>query len=1079
MVSRAKTVRLLLLGCLIGVATACGKPGTYSQRDAELNDHGVAQMGRYEYEDAHATFSSVVESAPSWLDAQVNLAIATLNRQREGDEKLALSTLEKVLEKAPQHQRAVYTSGLIYLYLGQTEQAIPLFQNVAAMDPGDAYATYFLGQALLQAGDHVEASTWLVRAVALDPYLRSAYWAAAQALRRTKRVDEATDLLEDYQRFEPNPAAKLAGFSYKRMGPKAEALATPTPPQSPPEIPDGALFSEPQRIDLKNWNDATLTSVDVNADGLVDLVVSTTLRTTIFQGNLERGFTVLEGHPLNGQTGAPLWGDIDNDGLVDVAFCSPEGARLWQQTIRAQWDPIPVNAAEPCLAGALFDSDHDGDLDLFLTGPTGNLLLSNNRDGTFRSLAGDLGLRSQGGTQILATDLDADRDIDLLVLGPNDQHDIWHNDRTWQYKTVPALKDLSKSAIKALTVADVNADGFTEIYTLQKPGGLGVWQRNGSAWQFEPVIAPDRSKRTWDEIAVNDFNGDGRPDLLLSGPNGFDVFDLANDLFLFTSDIEITSAIAVTLRPEDGPSVVVVGKTGLYAWHPGPGRHPFLTLIPTGKSEAEQMRSNASGIGTRIKVRSGGRWSVVESLDSHSGPGQSLSPISIGLAGEESANFVALEWSDGVSQSESNLSTDEIHTVAEIQRQLASCPVVFAWDGSSYRFATDVLGVGGLGFLAEPGVYNPPRPFERYLMRADQLRPRNGRYLIKLTEPMEEAAYVDAVTIDVYDLPEDWSLALDERMGVNDPVVTGRAITYQHSIRPSRATNQSGNDVTSLVRRRDKRAPDPGSIDHRFVGLLDDNQVITLEFDDPIETAGAVLLADGWVEYGYSQTVFAAWQAGKRYRAPSIEIRDRDGMWHPLLTEFGYPAGMPKPMAVPLTNLPSGTTALRLSTNMEIYWDRLQIVWEEALTDTAPITIQPVSARIGKIGFPKRITTEQRLPHYDYDDRSPYWDTKYQAGFYTTLGDAHELIEEVDGALAIIGGGEEIHLEFPALAPALPGYERYFVLDFRGYAKDMDLYTEHGETIAPLPRNLSLDTAALAHRNRLHERYNVRFQAGR
>ena len=164
---------------------------------------------------------------------------------------------------------------------------------------------------------------------------------------------------------------------------------------------------------------------------------------------------------------------------------------------------------------------------------------------------------------------------------------------------------------------------------------------------------------------------------------------------------------------------------------------------------------------------------------------------------------------------------------------------------------------------------------------------------------------------------------------------------------------------------------------------------------------------------------------------------------------------------------------------MEIYWDRLQIVWEEALTDTAPITIQPVSARIGKIGFPKRATAEQRLPHYDYDDRSPYWDTKYQAGFYTTLGDAHELIEEVEGALAIIGGGEEIHLEFPALAPALPGYERYFVLDFRGYAKDMDLYTEHGETIAPLPSNLSLDTAALAHRNRMHERYNVRFQAGR
>ncbi|MDC0238190.1 FG-GAP-like repeat-containing protein [Gammaproteobacteria bacterium] len=1079
MVTKGKTVRFLLASSLISIATACGQPEAYSQYDAELNDHGVAQMGRYEYDDAHATFSSVVESAPSWLDAHVNLAIATLNRQREGDEKLALSTLKKVLEKAAQHQRALYTSGLIHLYLGQTEQAIPLFQEVAAADPGDAYAAYFLGQALLQTGDYEEASTWLVRAIELDPYLRSAYWAASQALRRTKRVDEATNLLEDYQRFEPNPAAKLAGFSYKRMGPKAEALATPTPPQSPPEIPNGALFNEPQQIDLKEWNDATLTSVDVNGDGLVDLVVTTTRGTTIFQGNPERGFTVIEAHPLNEQTGAPLWGDVDNDGLVDVAFCSPEGARLWRQTIRAQWDPIAVDADEPCVAGALFDSDHDGDLDLFFTGPSGNLLLSNNHDGTFRSLAEDVGLRGQGGTQIIATDLDADRDLDLMVLGPSDHHDIWYNDRTWRYRNVPALEDLSKSAIKASTVADANADGFVEIYVLQKSNGLGVWQRAASRWQFEPIIAPARSKRTWDELAVNDFNGDGRPDLLLSGPNGFDVFDLANDLFLFSSDIEIASAIAVTLQPEEGPTVVVVGKTGLYAWHPGPGRHPFLTLIPTGKSEAEQMRSNASGIGTRIKVRSGGRWSVLESLDSHSGPGQSLSPISVGLAGEDKANFIALEWSDGVSQSESNLSKDEVHTVAEIQRQLASCPVVFAWDGSSYQFATDVLGVGGLGFLAEPGIYNPARPFERYLMRTDQLRPRNGRYLIKLTEPMEEAAYLDAATIEVYDLPEGWSLALDERMGVADPAVTGRAIAYRHSITPNRATNQSGDNVTNLVSYRDERAPNPGSIDQRFIGLLDDHQVLTLEFDEPIETDGAVLLADGWIEYGYSQTVFAAWQAGKRYQAPSIEVRDKDGLWHPLLMEFGYPAGMPKAMAVPLTNLPSGINALRLSTNMEIYWDRIQIVWEESLAGVSPISIQPVSARIGKIGFPKRTTAEQRLPNYDYNDRAPYWDTKYQAGFYTALGDAHELIEKVDGALAIIGGGEEIHMEFPALAPVLPGYERYFVLDFRGYAKDMDLYTEHGETIAPLPSNLSLDTAALAHRDRLHERYNVRFQAGR
>ena len=1076
--SDATTIHLLLGLGLIWLTTACGQPEVYSKYDGERNDQGVAQMGRYEYETARATFASVVDSAPSWLEVRVNLAIATLNRQREGDETLALTTLEAVLEEDPRHQRALYTSGLIHLYLGETEQAIPLFQRVASADPKDPYAAYFLGQSLLQAGEHVEASQWLLQAVQLDPYLRSAYWAAAQALRRTKRAAEATQLLEDYQRFEPNPAAKLAGFSYKRMGPKAEALAVSTSPKSSADVPEGTLFSEPQHLDPRDWDDATLTSVDVNGDVQPDLVVTTNQGTTIFLGNPTGGFTSVETHPIMNQTGAALWGDIDNDGLVDVAFCNPKGSHLWRQATPSRWDTVTLDTNEPCTAGALFDSDHDGDLDLLVTGPTGNLLLSNNRDGTFRSIAEDIGIRGQGGTQILATDLDADRDLDLIILGSTDQHDIWRNDRTWRYESLSDLADLSNSAIKALTVADVDANGYNEIYALQKTNGLEVWQHDGSTWYHETVVMPSQTTRTWDELAVNDFNGDGRPDLLLSGPSGFDIFDVTGGVMLFSSDIETASAIAVTLETQRGPSVVVAGKTGLHVWHPGPGRHPFLTLIPTGKSEAQQMRSNASGIGTRIKVRSGGRWSVLDALDSHSGPGQSLSPMSIGLAGEETANFIALEWSDGVSQTESNLSTDELHTVAEIQRQLASCPVVFAWDGSSYRFASDVLGVGGLGFFAEPGNYNPPRPFERYLMQADQLRPRNGRYLIKLTEPMEEAAYLDAATIDVYDLPEGWLLALDERMGVSDPAVSGRAITYRRSATPSRVTNQSGVDVTSLVSHRDARAPDPGSIDHRFIGLLDQDQLLTVEFEKSIETDGAVLLADGWLEYGYSQTVFAAWQAGKRYQAPSLEVRDREGIWQPLLKEFGYPAGMPKQMAIPLTNLPPGTNAIRLSTNMEIYWDRLQIVWEEPLQDSSPITIQPVSARIRKVGFPERTTSEQRLPYYDYNNRSPYWDTKYQAGFYTALGEAHELVEKVDGALAIIGGGEEIHLEFPALAPAQPGYRRYFVLDFRGYAKDMDLYTEHGETINPLPSSQNLDTHALAHRNRLHERYNVRFQAG-
>ena len=153
-------------------------------------------------------------------------------------------------------------------------------------------------------------------------------------------------------------------------------------------------------------------------------------------------------------------------------------------------------------------------------------------------------------------------------------------------------------------------------------------------------------------------------------------------------------------------------------------------------------------------------------------------------------------------------------------------------------------------------------------------------------------------------------------------------------------------------------------------------------------------------------------------------------------------------------------------------------MWEEHLESVRPTTIHPATARIAKIGFPKRTTGAQRLPHYDYNDRSPYWDAKFQAGFYTALGEATELVKKVDGAVAIIGGGEEIHLEFPAVAPVRPGHRRYFVLDFRGNAKDMDLYTQHGDTIQPMPAGITLDADASARQKQLHERYNVRFQAG-
>ena len=43
------------------------------------------------------------------------------------------------------------------------------------------------------------------------------------------------------------------------------------------------------------------------------------------------------------------------------------------------------------------------------------------------------------------------------------------------------------------------------------------------------------------------------------------------------------------------------------------------------------------------------------------------------------------------------------------------------------------------------------------------------------------------------------------------------------------------------------------------------------------------------------------------------------------------PPGMPRQMALPLPPLPAGSTALRLRTSQEIYWDRIAVVYSEPL----------------------------------------------------------------------------------------------------------------------------------------------------
>ncbi|MCP4839580.1 MAG: tetratricopeptide repeat protein [Planctomycetes bacterium] len=172
-----------LAGCGDGEAPKTFDPHHHPDV-VSLHNEAVAAMGAYDYDTALRVLNDLTVAHPTWREAQIDHAIAQLNRQSVGDDGKALDRLARVLADDPTNVRAHFVAGILRLHAGQIEEAKQHFEVVTSRDASDAYAAYYLGQALMQLGD-IEASVpWFTLAVELDPYFRSAYYAGAQAARR-------------------------------------------------------------------------------------------------------------------------------------------------------------------------------------------------------------------------------------------------------------------------------------------------------------------------------------------------------------------------------------------------------------------------------------------------------------------------------------------------------------------------------------------------------------------------------------------------------------------------------------------------------------------------------------------------------------------------------------------------------------------------------------------------------------------------------------------------------------------------------------------------------------------------------
>ena len=1117
--SSARIVGVLLLSLLGGACGDAQSPepsGSSSQASPPLDassisahNAAIAAMGRFDYGAAFDLLEPLAAANDQWLDGQVDLSIAQLNRQQAGDETAALDRLEGVLARDGAHLRAQYTAGILRSVLETPEAALAHFQVVAEADPGDAHAAYFTGQALSQQSRWADAVVWFARAIEANAYLRSSYYAGAQAARRAGDTAQADAWLETFQRMEHNPRAELAEVKYTRMGRRAEVQAIDALETPPVPRPEGDVFNY-RSMEFKGCDHCPpYAGVSVAWIGddrnlvLCPTAQSCELMTLGPQSYLEDVGAAARSADAPSITRstmvrAALWGDVDADGHVDVVLCRNGVNELWlgAENLSFQRDERFIGGATSgTVDGALFDADHDGDLDaLFLQFDGALQLMNNNGDGTWQ----DITDRAFGGTaaisegrELVVADFDGDLDTDVLCIGQSPPHRMLINDRLWNWHAGDASwSSLLGASIDAAVAADFDADGEVDLITMDDDWALHVWRRQPGGWAVEQLaaspktpdslIALDRARGRPRHLAVADLTGDGRMDVLaetgwvagsqLGRPPILQV--VANDGSLLQQFMGETHWALVQRDVSKGPAFIGAGAGGSITTVPaGEGRFPFVDVQLAGRIDSgEFIRSNASGIGATLAARIGTRWSIAGGVRNTAGPGQNLQPVSMGLGGADAVDFIAIDWTDGVYQTEADLRPGEVHRVAETQRQLSSCPVLFGWDGNRMAFITDCLGVGGIGFLLKPGVYAPSRPRERVLLPAGALAARDDVLELIVAQPMQETCYLDDVSLVIVDLPEGWEVLPDERMGTGGAEPTGELFFAQQSMLPSAVQRGDGADMTSLTADLDRTTADPAAVDTRFIGRTVDEFVLTVWFDEALDAHDGtpLLVLDAWVEYPYAQTMFAAWQAGVTYEPLSVDIQLSSGEWVEFAHQVGYPAGMPRTMVLPLHDLPPGATALRLRTTLDCHVDRLRIAWAVACPQARVARLGPSSAVLEQVGFPLRQDGPQRRPGYDWSTRVPFWDTRTQAGLYTALGDVQGLLEKRDGALAVFGAGEAVRLTFAASEASPMSMQRHFVLDLGGWAKDMDLMTRTGPTVDPLPgeRDSRADALQAATRNR-------------
>ena len=572
--------------------------------------------------------------------------------------------------------------------------------------------------------------------------------------------------------------------------------------------------------------------------------------------------------------------DFDNDGFVDIALAGSSGIKLFRNNLGKGFEDKTETAKfdkEPgvYLTAAWADIDQDGDLDLiaakFAQTPElaikqlkGEKVEGNGRLSVFLNVgvappvpkgqpAKPLSVAFKLATEpeslhvkgpvtgIVLTDLDGHKDIDIIALLDNRPPVAVLNDRMLRFHLGDNFTSDSGKWNGGF-VLDANGDDQSDIVLVDKSTHpkIMVSKREDFGDKLEGRFAPGETDSPPLKTAMwIDLDLDGRTDIVgissdrkavfLQG-DGKGKFIRKNLPFQEEADKhDLLSIIPININGDCKVDLLCWTETSGLKFFKSHGNGNYSSRVNLkglrDPGHSHQLRTNADGIGSWVRLHIGPLSTAAENTTFTAGLTQSRQPIHFGIGKSTVVDAMRVRWPDAMPQAELSQPACLV-TIVEINRKPDSCPTIFLWDGERLAFLTDCLGAGSMGEMEADGSTRPPRPEESVKIEPGKLVPKNGKYVLKIAEPMDEVLYLDHLRLDVIDHPVGVSLFPDERFATADPQPTQERLFFRNSERifPLNATDHRGRDITAILRERDGKTVDDFDM-RSWLGFAEDHYV--------------------------------------------------------------------------------------------------------------------------------------------------------------------------------------------------------------------------------------------------------------